>query len=71
MIKIVISEAAFEAIARTLPLGSVGYETEPNERGEMHIWVDDRWADKLSAMRGPNETYPEPILGLVKLEART
>jgi hypothetical protein len=23
-----------EAIARTLPLGSVGYEAEPNQRGE-------------------------------------
>ena len=34
MIKIAISVEAFEAIARTLPLGSVGYEAEPNERGE-------------------------------------
>jgi hypothetical protein len=33
MIRIAISEAAFEAIARTLPLGSVGYENEANERG--------------------------------------
>jgi hypothetical protein len=34
MIKIAISVEAFEAIARTLPLGSVGYENEANERGE-------------------------------------
>jgi hypothetical protein len=34
VIKIAISEAAFEAIAATLPLGSVGYENEVNERGE-------------------------------------
>ncbi len=34
MIRIAISQAAFEAIARTLPLGSVGYEAEANERGE-------------------------------------
>jgi hypothetical protein len=34
VIRIAISAEAFEAIARTLPLGSVGYESEPNERGE-------------------------------------
>ena len=32
MIRIAISVEAFEAIARTLPLGSVGYETVVNER---------------------------------------
>ena len=30
MVRIAITQAAFEAIARTLPLGSVGYE-----------WADD------------------------------
>jgi hypothetical protein len=33
MIKIAISVEAFEAIAATLPLGSVGYENETNEEG--------------------------------------
>jgi hypothetical protein len=32
MIRIAISAEAFEAIARTLPLGSVGYENQSNER---------------------------------------
>jgi hypothetical protein len=32
MVRIAISQAAFEAIAKTLPLGSVGYEAEPNDR---------------------------------------
>jgi hypothetical protein len=40
MIRIAITEAAFEAIARTLPLGSVGYENATNERGERLIWLD-------------------------------
>jgi hypothetical protein len=31
MVRIVISVEAFEAIARTLPLGSVGYENKTNE----------------------------------------
>ena len=37
MIRIAITEAAFEAIARTLPLGSVAIELYFNERGERLI----------------------------------
>jgi hypothetical protein len=40
MIKIAISQAAFDAIAATLPLGSVGYENGVKERGERLIWLD-------------------------------
>ena len=40
MIKIAISQAAFEPIARTMPVGNVGYEGEPNERGERLIWLE-------------------------------
>jgi hypothetical protein len=40
MIKIAISQAAFDAIAATLPLGSVGYENETNEKGERLIWLE-------------------------------
>jgi hypothetical protein len=36
MIRIAISAAAFEAIARTLPFGSVGYEVEAIE-GQRYI----------------------------------
>jgi hypothetical protein len=34
MIKIAITVEAFEAIAATLPLGSVGYENKVNERAK-------------------------------------
>jgi hypothetical protein len=37
MVRIAISVEAFEAIARTLPLGSVGYDSKTNERGERLI----------------------------------
>jgi hypothetical protein len=40
MVRIAISQAAFEAIAKTLPLGSVGYENEANERGERLVWLE-------------------------------
>ena len=34
MIRIAITPEAFEAVAATLPLGTMGYENEANERGE-------------------------------------
>lgn len=37
MTRIAINPEAFEAIAATMPLGSVGYEAEVNERGERVI----------------------------------
>jgi hypothetical protein len=46
MIRIAISVEAFEAIARSLPLGSAGYEAEANERGESLIWLEDAMADR-------------------------
>jgi hypothetical protein len=52
VIRLAISVEAFEAIARTLPLGSVGYEVEANERGERLIWLEDAAVDRLGAMRG-------------------
>ena len=63
MIKIAISVEAFEAIARTLPLGSVGYETEPNERGLRYVWLDHAVVSRLRAMRGSGETGG-PVVGL-------
>jgi hypothetical protein len=56
MIRIAITQAAFEAIAATLPLGSVGYENQINERGERLIWLSPEVVNPLWAMRGPGET---------------
>jgi hypothetical protein len=39
VVRIAISQAAFDAIAKTLPLGSVGYENATNEKGERLIWL--------------------------------
>jgi hypothetical protein len=39
-------------LARTLPLGSVAYETDPTERGERTVWLEDAMVDRLGAMRG-------------------
>jgi hypothetical protein len=66
MIRIAITQAAFEAIAATLPLGSVGYENATNERGERLIWLEPRMVDRLGALRGPGESYSDVILRVAK-----
>jgi hypothetical protein len=59
-----ITQAAFEAIASTLPLGSVSYENETNERGERLIWLEWAVVDRLRAMRGDGQSFSDVILRL-------
>jgi hypothetical protein len=40
MIRIAITEAAFEAIAATLPLGSVAYEPKLDWQGQRLVWLE-------------------------------
>jgi hypothetical protein len=63
-VRIAISQAAFESIARTLPLGSVAFENKINENGERLIWLELRVVDRLRAMRGRGEDYSQVILRL-------
>jgi hypothetical protein len=62
VIRIAISVEAFDAIARTMPLGSVGFEAEASERGERTVWLEEVWVDRLGAMRGPGESYSDVIM---------
>jgi hypothetical protein len=64
MIRIAISLAAFDAIAATLPLGSVGYEAERTENGEIFIWLEEGAVNRLKMLRGPGEDYSDVILRL-------
>jgi hypothetical protein len=41
------------------PVGSVAYEVDTNEQGERAVWLEEVWADKLTAMRGPGESYSD------------
>jgi hypothetical protein len=70
MIKIAISVAAYEAICARLPLGSVAYDPEADERGERTVWLEDAMADRLGAMRGPDEGYSETILRVAAASTR-
>jgi hypothetical protein len=62
MIRIAITEAAYEAIAATLPLGSVGDEPERTDQVEVLIWLERRALDQLDALRQPRQGYSEVIL---------
>jgi hypothetical protein len=48
--------------AKTLPLGSVGYENATNEKGERLIWLDRAVVDRLRALHGPRESYSDVLL---------
>ena len=54
MIRIAITAEAFEAIARTLPFGSMNFENKTDELGRRLIWLDPTVVNRLRAMRGPD-----------------
>jgi hypothetical protein len=53
-----ITAAAFDAIAATLPLGSVSYENHVNERGERYVWLPPNVVDRLKTRRGLQRRDP-------------
>ncbi len=70
MIRIAVTPIACDAIASTLPLGSVGYEAEPDEKGQRLVWVEAAVLARLWTMRRPGESYSDVILRLVEIEAK-
>jgi hypothetical protein len=66
MIRIAISQAAFDAIAATLPFGRMSFENKTNERGEKLIWLDHAVVARLRSMRGPGESCSEVILRIAR-----
>ena len=50
MVRIAISQAAFDAIAKTLP-GNVSFENKANAKGERYVWLEPAVADRLRALR--------------------
>jgi hypothetical protein len=65
MIRIVITPAAYAAIAGMLP-GDVGVERARAENGDIYIWLDPGLLAKLKALRGPGESYSAVILRVAK-----
>jgi hypothetical protein len=62
VVRIAISQAAFDAIAKTLALGDIGYENKVNEKSERLVWLDRAVVDRLRALRGPGESHSDVIL---------
>ena len=63
MIRIAISQTAFEAFARTLPLGNVSFENKTDEDGNRLIWLDRAIVDRLRSLRGPGESFSDVFCG--------
>jgi hypothetical protein len=49
--------------------GSVYYKAKTNAKGERVIWLDARVVDRLTAMRGPGESYCDVVLRVAENEA--
>ena len=62
MIRLAISQAAFDAIARTLPFGDVNYENVVNEKGQRLIWLEPGVVARLRLLRERGESWSDVIL---------
>jgi hypothetical protein len=63
MVRIFVTEEAFETIKATLPVGSVAFEPEIT-KGLRQIWLERVWVDKLARQRAPGETFSHVIVRL-------
>jgi hypothetical protein len=52
MVRIAITFEAFEAIAQTLPLGSVAVEREANAKDERTVWLEESGSTGLARCAG-------------------
>ena len=67
MIGVALTDAAYDAIASTLPKGAARWPMQ-RDRGQSFIQVEAAVADRMRAMRRPGESYSQVILRLVELE---
>ena len=66
-IRVALTDAAYEAIASTLPKGAARWPMQ-RDRGQCFIQVEAAVVDRMRAMRRPGESYSQVILRLVELE---
>ena len=67
MVTISISLEACDAVSATLPHGDVAQPPQIDERGGVWFLVDHKTLDRLTALRGPGESYSEVILRMAKV----
>lgn len=68
-IRVALTDAAYDAIASTLPKGAARRWPMQRDRGQCFIQVEAAVIDRMRAMRRPGESYSEIILRLVELKA--
>ena len=67
MIRVAPTDAAYDAIASTLPKGAARWPMQ-RDRDQCFIQVEAAVVDRMRAMRRPGESYSQVILPLVELE---
>ncbi len=68
MIRIGITQAAFDAIVATMPFGNVGYEPQRG-RGGASSPDQGGWVDKVKAMRRAGEDLSDVIVRIAAVGA--
>jgi hypothetical protein len=69
MIRIAISQSAFDAIMASMQLGSVGSENATDEQGQRLIWLEPQVLASLRALRWPSESYSDVIIRMAAYNA--
>jgi hypothetical protein len=68
MIRVVLTDAAYDAIASTLPKGAARWPMQ-RDWDQCFIQIEAALVDRMRAMRRPGDSYSEVILRLVEIEA--
>ena len=66
VVTISITIAAYDAIRATLPDDADAFPPERDGRGGVRFLVDHKTLDRLTALRGPGESYSDVILRMAK-----
>ena len=67
MICVALTDAAYDAIASTLPKGAARWPMQ-RDQGQCFIQVEAAVIDRMRAIRKPGESYSHVLLRLVELE---
>jgi hypothetical protein len=67
MIRVALTDAAYDAIASTLPKGAARWPMQ-RDRGQCFIQVEAAVVDRMRAARRPGKNYSQVISRLVELE---
>ena len=67
MIRVALTDAAYDAIASTLPTGAAGWPMQ-RDRGQCFIQGEAAVIDRMRAMFRLRESYSRVLLRIVELE---